>query len=179
MFQHSISLTTVVGCLSVELRTLALDHPDVQKLIDEVQQEYVHRYGGKDATPVDVSEFAAPRGTFVVGYLDGVAVACGGWRAHEPGPEFAAGDAELKRMYVVPAVRGRGLSRVLLTELERRAIAAGRRRMVLETGARQPESIGLYTSSGYTEIPRFGLYRCHPLSRCFAKPLPVAARTAH
>ncbi|MGH3929456.1 MAG: GNAT family N-acetyltransferase, partial [Pseudonocardiaceae bacterium] len=87
--------------------------------------------------------------------------------------------AELKRMYVVPAARGRGLSRMLLAELERRAIAAGRRRMVLETGARQPESIGLYTSSGYTEIPRFGLYRCHPLSRCFAKPLPVAARTAH
>jgi len=162
----------------VELRTLALDHPDVQKLIDEVQQEYVHRYGGKDATPVDVSEFAAPRGTFVVGYLDGVAVACGGWRAHEPGPEFAAGDAELKRMYVVPAVRGQGLSRVLLAELERRAIAAGRRRLVLETGTRQPEAIALYLSSGYTEIPRFGLHRCSPRSRCFAKVLPVAAAVA-
>lgn len=160
----------------MELWTLALDHPDVQRLIDEVQQEYVHRYGGKDATPVDVSEFAAPRGTFMVGYLDGVAVACGGWRAHEPGPEFAAGDAELKRMYVIPAQRGRGLSRVLLAELERRAIAAGRRRLVLETGTRQPEAIGLYISSGYTEIPRFGLYRCHPRSRCFAKELPVAAR---
>ena len=162
----------------MELRTLALDHPDVQKLIDEVQQEYVHRYGGKDATPVDVSEFAAPRGTFVVGYLDGVAVACGGWRAHEPGPEFAAGDAELKRMYVVPAVRGQGLSRVLLAELERRAIAAGRRRLVLETGTRQPEAIALYLSSGYTEIPRFGLHRCSPRSRCFAKVLPVAAAVA-
>ena len=162
----------------MELRTLTLDHPDVQRLIGEVQQEYVHRYGGEDATPIDGSEFTAPRGTFVVGYLGAVAVACGGWRGHESGPEFAAGDAELKRMYVVPAVRGRGLSRVLLTELERRAITAGRRRMVLETGARQPESIGLYTSSGYSEIPRFGLYRCEPLSRCFAKVLPVVAEAA-
>ncbi|MGH3912969.1 MAG: GNAT family N-acetyltransferase [Pseudonocardiaceae bacterium] len=90
-----------------------------------------------------------------------------------------AGDAELKRMYVVPAARGRGLSRVLLTELERRASTAGRRRMVLETGVRQPESLGLYTSSGYTEIPRFGLYRREPLSRCFAKVLPVVAQAAH
>ncbi|MGH3907770.1 MAG: GNAT family N-acetyltransferase [Pseudonocardiaceae bacterium] len=155
--------------------TLAFDHPDAQRLIAEVQQEYVQRYGGEDDTPVDVSEFAAPQGTFVVGYLDGVAVACGGWRAHQAGPEFTAGDAELKRMYVVPALRGRGLSRVLLAELERRAVAAGRRRLVLETGTRQPEAIALYTSSGYTEIPRFGMHRCEPQSRCFAKVLTVAA----
>ncbi|MGH3797247.1 MAG: GNAT family N-acetyltransferase [Pseudonocardiaceae bacterium] len=162
----------------MELRTLALDHPDAQRLIAQVQQEYVRRYGGEDATPVDVPEFAAPHGTFVVGYLGGVAVACGGWRAHQPGPEFAEGDAELKRMYVVPAARGRGLSRVLLAELERRAIAAGLRRLVLETGTRQPEAIGLYTSSGYTAISGFGVYRCAPGSRCFGKLLPVAAETA-
>jgi GNAT superfamily N-acetyltransferase len=160
----------------VELRTLTLDHPDADRLITALQQEYVHRYGGDDATPVDVSEFAAPRGTFVVGYLDERALACGGWRAREPGPEFAEGDAEIKRMYVVPAARGRGLSRVLLAALERRAVAAGRRRLVLETGIRQPEAIGLYTSSGYTEISRFGMYRCDLRSRCFGKLLPVAAQ---
>ena len=105
-------------------------------------------------------------------------MACGGWRAHEPGPEFAEGDAEIKRMYVVPVVRGRGLSRLLLVELERRAVAAGRRRLVLETGIRQPEAIGLYRSSGYSEIPRFGVYRCDPRSRCFGKLLAVAAQPA-
>jgi GNAT superfamily N-acetyltransferase len=94
------------------------------------------------------------------------------------GPEFAEGDAEVKRMYVVPAARGRRLSRVLLTELERRAVAAGQRRLVLETGTRQPEAIGLYTSSGYSEIPRFGVYRRDPRSRCFGKLLPVAAQPA-
>lgn len=162
----------------MELRTLTLDHPDARRLITELQQEYVRRYGGGDATPVNVSDFVAPRGTFVVGYLDGVAIACGGWRSHEPGPEFAEGDAELKRMYMVPAARGRGLSRILLADLERRAVAAGRRRLVLETGIRQPEAIGLYASSGYTEIPRFGINRCDPRNRCFGKLLPVVAQPA-
>jgi GNAT superfamily N-acetyltransferase len=162
----------------VELRTLTIDHPDAQHLIAQVQQEYVRRYGGLDSTPVEVSEFTAPRGTFVVGYLNGLAVACGGWRAHEPGPDFIAGDAELKRMYVLPAVRGRGLARVLLAELERRAMAAGRRRLVLETGIRQPEAIGLYTSAGYIEIPRFGRHRYSPNCRCFAKVLAVAVGAA-
>ncbi|MGH4024919.1 MAG: GNAT family N-acetyltransferase [Pseudonocardiaceae bacterium] len=158
----------------MELCTLAFDHPDAQRLIADVQQVYVQRYGGEDPTPTDAREFAAPRGTFVVGYLDGVAVACGGWRVRAAGPDFAAGDAELKRMYVVPELRGRGLSRVLLAELERRAVAVGLRRLVLETGVRQPEAIGLYVSSGYAEIPRFGIYRCESQSRCFAKVLPAA-----
>jgi hypothetical protein len=57
----------------------------MRRLIAALQQEYVRRYGGDDATAIDVSEFVAPRGTFIVGYLDGRAMACGGWRAHEPG----------------------------------------------------------------------------------------------
>lgn len=155
----------------MELRTLTLDHPDVQRLVAAVQQEYVNRYGGEDSTPFEPAEFAPPRGTFLVGYLDGVAVASGGWRARAAGPEFAEGDAELKRMYVVPEARGRGLARQVLAELERSAVAAGRRRLVLETGTRQPEAIALYLSSGYTEIPRFGVHRCAPGSRCFGKLL--------
>ncbi len=162
----------------MELRTRTFDHPDARRLIAALHQEYVCRYGSDDATPMEVSEFVAPRGTFVVGYLDGAAIACGGWRSHDPGPEFAEGDAEIKRMYVVPVARGRGLSRVLLAELERRAAAAGRRRLVLETGIRLPEAIGLYVSSGYSEIPRFGVYRDDPLSRCFGKLLAVAAQHA-
>lgn len=158
---------------AVELRTLTLDHPDARRLLDEVQQEYLQRYGGEDSTPYEDAQFAAPLGTFVAVYLDGVAVAGGGWRSLEAGPEFEAGDAELKRMYVVPAARRRGLARLVLAELERRAVAAGRRRLVLETGIRQPEAIELYLSSGYTRIPPFGVHRSAPGVRCFAKPLPV------
>ncbi|MFT7839992.1 GNAT family N-acetyltransferase [Saccharothrix sp. BKS2] len=156
----------------MELCTLPYDHPDAVKLIAELQQVFVVRYGDEDVTPVDPAQFAAPAGHFVVGYLDGGPVACGGWRAHDEALDsLRPGDAEIKRMYVVDALRGRGLSRLVLTALEDAARAVGRRRMVLETGDRQPEAIGLYTRSGYTRIDNFGVYRDHPNSLCFAKEL--------
>ncbi|MFD1152354.1 GNAT family N-acetyltransferase [Saccharothrix hoggarensis] len=142
------------------------------KLIADLQQVYVARYGDGDVTPVDPAEFAAPRGHFVVGYVDGGPVACGGWRAHEEAQDsLLPGDAEIKRMYVVEAMRGRGLARVVLTSLEEAARSAGRTRMVLETGLRQPEAIKLYESSGYARIDNFGVYRHHPESLCYAKDL--------
>ena len=146
--------------------------PDAVKMVGEVQQEYVHRYGGEDETPVDAADFAPPRGFFVVGYAEGVAVACGGWRAHDSSDgDFVDGDAEVKRMYVQPSARGRGFARAILAELERTALSRGRRRIVLETGLMQPEAIALYQSSGYTPVPSFGIYRCSPNSRCFGKVL--------
>src|SRR5690606_27921009 len=65
---------------------------------------------------------------------------------------------ELKRMYVRPAFRGRGLSRLVLTELERIAVERGMARLVLETGVRQPEAIALYRSVGYRRIANYGPY---------------------
>lgn len=81
------------------------------------------------------------------------------------------GDAEIKRMYVVPDARGKGHARALLAELERTARRRGRTRMVLETGTEQPDAVQLYRSSGYTPIPTFGPHRTDDRSRCFAKPL--------
>jgi ribosomal protein S18 acetylase RimI-like enzyme len=153
-------------------RQVGYHDPDAAKLIDEVQQEYVVRYGGHDATPIDAADFEPPQGLFVVGYADGRAVVCGGWRAHDSTePRFADGDAEIKRMYVVPAARRRGLARLMLAELERTARAAGGRRIILETGTAQPEAIALYESAGYTAVPKFGTYRCHDSSRCYGKVL--------
>ena len=161
----------------LELRAVPLDHPDAVSLTAAVQDVYRERYGGGDDTPIDPGEFAAPQGCFVIGYLDGVAVASGGWRARDAGsdPALRDGDAEIKRMYVRPGHRGRGFARALLAELERTAAAVGRRRVVLETGTRQPEAIALYTSAGFSPMPKFGLYRDEPGSRCFAKPLPPRA----
>ncbi|QJY51124.1 GNAT family N-acetyltransferase [Pseudonocardia broussonetiae] len=155
------------------MRPTPFDHPDSLRLIAEVQAFYRERYGDEDTTPVDPAEFAAPRGFFLVGYLDGVAVASGGWRAQDSGadPELRDGDAEIKRMYVSPAHRGRGYARAVLAELERTAAAAGRVRTVLETGTKQPEALALYASEGYEPMPGFGIYRHEPDSRCFAKPL--------
>ncbi|NKE61351.1 GNAT family N-acetyltransferase [Lentzea sp. PSKA42] len=151
----------------MELCTRTYDHPDSVKMIADLQQVYVDRYGDVDVTPVDPAQFAAPLGYFVIGYLDGVPVACGGWRINEE----LSGAAEIKRMYVVDAVRGKGFSRLVLAHLEETAREAGLHRMVLETGLRQPEAIGLYTTSGYERIENFGVYRDHPESRCFGKPL--------
>ena len=154
------------------IEPVGYDDPDAVALIDQVQQEYVVRYGGHDATHVATDEFTPPRGLFLVGYADGVPVACGGWRAHDAAdPGFADGDAEVKRMYVTPAARGRGFARAILAELERTAARAGRRRIMLETGTRQPEAIALYESSGYRPVPNFGTYRCEPSSRCYGKEL--------
>jgi ribosomal protein S18 acetylase RimI-like enzyme len=163
----------VVRAVAVDLRPTAFDHADSVRLIGELQAIYVGLYGDGDDTPVDPAEFAAPAGYFVLGYLDGVAVASGGWRARESGddPQLRPGDAEIKRMYVVPAARGRGFARAVLAELERAAAAAGRRRMVLETATLQPEAIGLYVATGYAPMPNFGHYRDDPNSRCYAKSL--------
>jgi len=143
----------------VRIDVLAYDHPDAVALIAEVQQEYVIRYGEQDMTPVDPAEFAPPHGLFLVAYLDGRPVGCGGWRVHD-GPDGP--EAELKRMYVSPAARGRGVARAVLSELEHTAVSAGHRRIVLETGSRQPEALALYKSAGYVDVPRFGYYADAP-----------------
>jgi GNAT superfamily N-acetyltransferase len=137
-------------------------------LTERVQLEYVERYGGPDTTPVDPTEFAPPAGGFLVGYLAGVPVAMGGVRPHEPG------SVEIKRMYVVPEARGRGLSRLMLAALEDLARDVGARRVVLETGSKQPEAMRLYETSGYAVIAGFGHYRCQPLSVSYGKTLAGA-----
>jgi GNAT superfamily N-acetyltransferase len=153
----------------LDIRDAPYDGPDAQQLINAVQAEYVVRYGGPDETVVDPAEFAPPDGVFMVGYLDGVAVATGGLRRHVDVTD--AVEVEVKRMYVVPEARGRGLSRAMLAALEQRAKDLGATRVVLETGRRQPEAIRLYETSGYEPIDGFGHYRCAPLSLSFAKTL--------
>jgi GNAT superfamily N-acetyltransferase len=154
------------------------DHPDARKLNDIVQAEYAVRYASEgDVTPLEPEMFDPPRGIFLLGYDDlGRPMATGGWRAQDcaAAEGYADGDAEIKRMFVIEEARGRGLSRIILARLEESARAAGRTRMVLETGDKQPEAIALYASSGYTMVPpdqKFGVYRNEPGSRCFVKPL--------
>ncbi|MCX5524626.1 GNAT family N-acetyltransferase [Streptomyces bobili] len=158
----------------MNIRRVPFDHPDAVKLNDEVQAEYHERYGdGGDATVLEPADFDPPRGVYLIAYDElGRPVATGGWRSQdENGEGNQDGDAELKRMFVVKQARGRGLARRMLAELETDARAAGRLRMVLETGTEQPEAIALYTSSGYEPCTKFGYYRFHDDSRCFAKPL--------
>ncbi|WP_335978724.1 GNAT family N-acetyltransferase [Streptomyces sp. CA2R106] len=157
----------------MEIRTTRFDHPDAIRLNDLVQLEYAERYGDGDATHMAADHFDPPRGLYLLGYdADGKPVASGGWRAQDDAAEgFTAGDAEIKRMFVVRSARGRGHARAMLAELEATAAAAGRTRMVLETGQKQPEAIALYTSCGYIPVGGFGHYRDEPLSVHLGKPL--------
>lgn len=146
---------------NLDIRVSRYDHPDAQRLTDEVQQEYVRRYGSPDDSPIDPAEFADPNGLFLIGYDDGVPVAMGGWRPHgseHPETRWAAPAAEIKRMYVAESARGLGYARAVLAQLEATSSAAGIRWLLLETGQRQPEAIALYRSAGFHEIPVFGHY---------------------
>jgi GNAT superfamily N-acetyltransferase len=158
---------------SVEIRRARYDDPDAVQLNDLVQLEYAQRYGDGDLTHMDAAHFDPPQGLYLLVYDgDGTPVASGGWRAQDASPEgFSDGDAEIKRMFVVPEARGRGLARRTLAELESSAAAAGRTRMVLETGLKQPEAIALYESCGYEPVPKFGYYRHDELSVCLGKDL--------
>jgi GNAT superfamily N-acetyltransferase len=144
------------------------DSPDVTALVEAQQAEMRGRYRGvADIGPTRVAAmFEPPDGVFLVlRDGDGRTVGCGGVC------RFDASRAELKRMYVVPEARGRGLGRRLLVELEERARALGYACILLETGDRQPESVGLYTSAGYERIPCYAPYSERSLSLCFEKRL--------
>lgn len=147
------------------MRALAYTDPVVRALEAELQQEYVERYGGVDETPIDPAQFAPPDGLFLVGFVGAEPVASGGFRRHDDDA------AEIKRMYVVEDRRGVGYARRLLAELETRVAFAGYRRIVLETGLRQPEAIALYESSGYRPIPDFGFHAGMKLVRSFGREL--------
>jgi GNAT superfamily N-acetyltransferase len=141
---------------AIEIVQARYDDPLAQRLVLAALGDLAGRYGGPgDGTPVDPAEFQPPDGAFLIALLDGEPVACAGWRSHGPDGDVA----ELKRMFTLPTVRGRGLARRLLAAVEESARSYGRKRLILETGDRQPEAVGLYRSSGYERIPDFGYYR--------------------
>ena len=127
------------------------DDEDVRRLTTEQQEEVRARYGGKDEPGAHPS--AADVGVVLVARdEDGTPVGCGALR------DLGGGVAEVKRMYVVPAARGRGVSKAVLAGLEDAAREQGWTTLRLETGPLQPEAIGLYEGAGYRPIAAFGAY---------------------
>ncbi|WP_282948400.1 GNAT family N-acetyltransferase [Cellulomonas endometrii] len=146
--------------------------PVARALRDAQQVELSARYGD-DGTPEPPA--AAVVVTLVVA-VDGVPAACGSLR--DVSGEHGPATGEVKRVYVDPPARGLGLARVLMRELEARAVALGWARLVLEAGLQQPEAIGLYLSLGYEPVERYGEWADVPDSRCFAKALAGAGAGA-
>ena len=137
---------------------IAIDEEDAESvlahaLLQRYYAELDERFpGGFDVTrtvaaPSD--ELRAPRGAFLVARLDGVPVACGAVR--KLGPDAA----EIKRMWVAPAARRRGVARALLGALEDAARTLGSAVVRLDTAATLGEALGLYRSAGYIEIPAY------------------------
>jgi GNAT superfamily N-acetyltransferase len=156
--------------LSVE--HVPFTHDDAQLLNEQVQAEYVVRYGTPDLTHMDAGQFAALAGAFYVGYRDDVPVTMGGWRFRTDVSRLGSQrPVEVKRMYVAPAARRDGLARLMLAHLEATARTAGADVVLLETGTAQPEAMALYESSGYERVEPFGSYRKHPSNRCYGRIL--------
>ena len=139
----------------------ALD-AELSALLTAQQRELRETGGGRVFPPHDDAAYLAA-------VLDGRVVACGGWQALEPGV------AEIKRLYVRPAYRGRGIARQLIVALEEEVLAADRPIVRLETGTHVPAAIALYRSAGYLPIPVYGEYVGNPYSVCFEKRMAVLA----
>ncbi|MFK3980191.1 GNAT family N-acetyltransferase [Micromonospora sp. NPDC050397] len=152
----------------IEIRAVRYDSLVARELVADALTDLGVRYGGSgDDTPVDVTDFEPPTGAFLVAYLGGEPVGCGGWRSHGATGETA----ELKRMYTAPSVRGRGVARAVLGAVERSARENGRKRLILECGDKQPEAIAMYRSCGYLPIENFGYYRDDPGCLSFGRSL--------
>ena len=159
-------------------------HPDARFCLRAYFTELTRRFdGGFDVTrsiSADDEELTLPAGLLLVATLHGEPAGCGALKFHDGEP------AEIKRMWVSPAVRGLGLGRRLLAALEEHAAARGARTVRLETNRALDEAIGLYRAAGYREVPAFNSepYAHHwfektlghnAASRPVAEPEPPAA----
>ena len=151
----------------VDIRPEAITSAVAGELIAALNAELSTMYPEEGANHfrLDAGEVGAGRGAFLVGRVDGAPAGCGAVR------RIDAETGEIKRMYVAPAFRGRGIGGRLLAALEAEARRLWIARVVLETGPRQLEALGLYRGAGYVVIPAFGEYVGSPLSVCMEKRL--------
>jgi GNAT superfamily N-acetyltransferase len=137
---------------AVRFRPARADEPPGGDLLEAMIAELEPLYGRIDvpgAPSASPSDFAPPGGAFLVGELEGRPVCCGGLK------RLGGAACELKRMYVVPGARGRGVARALLRALEDEARRLGYAIARLDTGPHQPHAERLYRSAGYDPIGNF------------------------
>jgi GNAT superfamily N-acetyltransferase len=152
----------------IQFRRVAIASPAAREMISALDAELLALYPEDDTVHhfrLDTEELAPGRGAFLMALAEELPLACGAVRMLD------SGTAEVKRMYVAPSARGRGLGRRMLEALEAEARRLGAGRLVLETGPRQPEALALYESAGFSTIPAFGVYQESPLSVFLGKDL--------
>ena len=160
-------MTQTPGASALEIRPEELTSEAASLLIGELNAELLQTYPEPGATHfrLDPDEVGPGRGVFLVAYENERPAGCGAVRRIDQNA------AELKRMYVVPSFRRRGISRLLLEALEAEARRLGATRLVLETGIRQDAALALYALAGYKSTTPFGEYTESPLSVCLGKEL--------
>jgi putative acetyltransferase len=147
---------------------IAVESPlqaEVEELIRQSDAYLSALYPPESRHAIDLEALAAPDVHLLVARLDGRAVGCVGFALGQ------TGEAEVKRLFVVPETRGRGIGRALMAHLERRAAEADVSLLQLETGVKQPEALALYRAFGYVERGPFGAYRPDPLCMFMEKRL--------
>ena len=150
---------------------LRVEHPGspaARELIAALDALILERYPGLPVNGLEEG-FEDSDGLFLVAYVDGVPAACGALQRLREADE-------IKRMYVSPDHRRRGLARTVLKFLEEEALRRGAARLLLETGIRQPEAIALYEGEGWRRIPCYGVYAELDVSICFEKRLATSGR---
>jgi GNAT superfamily N-acetyltransferase len=138
--------------MAVEFRVERSDESPGRELFEELDVLFNAQYPGRAAKPGSVTtpdEMAPPAGAFLVGYEEGRAVAIGGLRS------LGDGVCEIKRMYVVPDARSRGVGRALLAALEDAGRQLGFHTVRLDAGEAQKHSRVLFANTGYREIPKY------------------------
>jgi GNAT superfamily N-acetyltransferase len=121
----------------------------VQAYLDDIAARFPVDPSGGNVAPDPPEQYAPPVGEFLVVRVDGVPRGCGAVRV------LSRGTAEVKRMWLHPAVRGQGIGRRLLDALEAAALRLGCDTVRLDTNASLAAALGLYASAGYREIERY------------------------
>jgi putative acetyltransferase len=135
---------------------------DFNTLVQHLDNELWSRYGEEQSFFEQFNKLNDIRHVVVV-YQDDVPIGCGAIK------HYAGNVAEVKRMYVAPKLRGRGIAMQILGELEQWAKELSFDACILETGIAQPEAIRLYEKAGYAIIPNFGQYVGVESSVCMKK----------
>jgi ribosomal protein S18 acetylase RimI-like enzyme len=154
--------------MSVSFTLERPDTTDAMALIGELQEHLESFYPPESRHGFSVQKLIEQQVAFFVVRVDGAPAGCGGIKIFtEAAPPFG----ELKRMYVRPAFRGRGLGERLIGCLTAHAQAGGITLLRLETGIHQQAAIRLYERAGFRRITPFPPYRDDPLSLCYERAL--------
>ncbi len=146
----------------IEFKQTDSDDVDFRDLVHHLDAELTQIYGEKQTF---YSQFNALNHIHhvIVAYADGIAIGCGAIK------KFSEESTEIKRMYVTPAFRNKGVAFAILQSLETWAKSLDYSSCVLETGHLQPDAIHLYKKAGYSIIPNYGPYQDDEVSICMLK----------